>query len=53
MILVAALLALVCALVPCVLFVVNLRIYRVPAATTSEVPAVSVLIPARNEAAGI
>jgi glycosyltransferase involved in cell wall biosynthesis len=44
--------AMVCALVPAVLFCVNLGRYREPEALGSE-SAVSVLIPARNEAAGI
>ncbi len=43
-----------CALAPAVLFCVNLRRYRVPpAAGPSPLPAVSVLIPARDEEASI
>jgi hypothetical protein len=46
--------AMVCALVPAVLFCVNLRRYRVPdAVSDGGLAGVSVLIPARNEAAGI
>ena len=45
--------AMVCALVPAVLFCVNLRRYRAPGAVAGLLPAVSVLIPARNEAGGI
>lgn len=49
-----ALAALVCALIPAILFAVNLRLYvPPPPAGDAELPAVSVLIPARNEAAGI
>jgi len=47
-------LCLICALVPTVMFAVNLSYYRAPSATLDQaLPAVSVLIPARNEAAGI
>ncbi len=43
-----------CALVPAVMFAVNLRYYCEPApADGAALPAVSVLIPARNEALGI
>ena len=46
--------ALVCALVPAVLFCVNLGRYRAPRPMAgAKLPGVSVLIPARNEAAGI
>ena len=46
--------AMICALVPAVLFCVNLGRYREPLAVgEDEAAAVSVLIPARNEAAGI
>ena len=53
MILWVAFSAAVCALIPAVLFCVNLRRYVVPKTVRSELPAVSILIPARNEAAGI
>ncbi len=45
----------VCALIPCSLFVVNLFLYRTPppVPADSPTPAISVLIPARDEAAGI
>ncbi|AFL90229.1 glycosyl transferase [Terriglobus roseus DSM 18391] len=44
----------VCAAIPAVMTVMNLREYREPAAATGErLPAVTVVIPARNEAAGI
>jgi glycosyltransferase involved in cell wall biosynthesis len=50
----AALACLVCALIPAALFCVNLRVYRPPPSFGPEVlPAISVLIPARNEAHGI
>ena len=45
-----------CAITPAVLFVVNLRMYKVPDLSTDlskKMPAVSVLIPARDEAHGI
>ena len=44
-----------CAITPAVLFVLNLRTYRTPALPLdlSALPAVSVLIPARDEAHGI
>jgi glycosyltransferase involved in cell wall biosynthesis len=52
--------ALLCALSPAVLFCINLRTYRRPAAPNGQakpdglaIPAVSILIPARNEAHGI
>ncbi len=49
-----AIAALVCASVPAGLFCVNLLLYRAPGAVGGgKVPRVSVLIPARNEAAGI
>jgi glycosyltransferase involved in cell wall biosynthesis len=52
---VLALICLVCALIPCVLFLCNLREYRPPQLdpTRSELSAVSVLIPVRNEEANI
>jgi hypothetical protein len=43
----------VCAAIPAVLFVTNLRLYLEPPAPSTGLPAVSVLIPARNEAAAI
>ncbi|SEC09077.1 glycosyltransferase [Terriglobus roseus] len=44
----------VCAAIPAVMTVVNLREYREPSAITSDgLPAVTVIIPARNEAGGI
>src|SRR5689334_13178413 len=49
-----AFIALFCAAVPCLLFFRNLRLYALPgAADGAEGSAVSVLIPARNEAANI
>ena len=49
-----ALLCLVCAAVPAVLFFFNLRAYvPPPAAMNASLPAISVLIPARDEAHGI
>jgi hypothetical protein len=48
-----ALLCLLCSLLPAALFVANLKLYREPPVAASGLPAVSVLIPARNEAAGI
>ena len=42
-----------CSAVPCVLFCVNLRRYVPPPPVAGAVPAVSILIPARNEAEGI
>ena len=48
-----ALLCFVCALVPAALFVVNLSYYREPPLPSRSLPAVSILIPARNEAYGI
>ena len=51
---VLALLCLVCAVVPAVLFFLNLRGYQPPPPVGStSLPAVSVLIPARDEALGI
>lgn len=54
MILLASL-CLLCALVPCALFLCNLILYRVPTAARSQEkwPRVSVLIPARNEEGNI
>jgi hypothetical protein len=51
--LVLALACFVCAAIPAVLFVVNLRLYVEPPAPSTALPAVSVLIPARNESAAI
>ncbi len=49
-----ALVSLVCALVPAAMMIANLRLYGPPPRVDgSPLPAVSVLIPARNEAAGI
>jgi glycosyltransferase involved in cell wall biosynthesis len=46
--------ALLCAVVPAAVFWVNLRLYIAPTEVTQEIlPRVSVLIPARNEEAGI
>ena len=46
--------AFLCALIPAIVFTLNLRLYAAPPATTGQtVQAVSILIPARNEAAGI
>ncbi len=45
--------SMLCALSPAVLFLVNLRRYRAPAAATGALPTISVLIPARNEARSI
>jgi glycosyltransferase involved in cell wall biosynthesis len=45
---------LLCALIPAVLFCLNLRLYvEPPALQAGELPAVSILIPARNEAGAI
>lgn len=51
--LVASLVALAFALIPAVLFVSNLGRFSTPAAPAADAPAVSVLIPARDEAATI
>ncbi len=49
-----AVIALVFALIPCVLFLCNLRLYSTPrAASSGSLQPVSVLIPARNEEANI
>ena len=48
-----AIAVMLCALSPAVLFCVNLRRYRPPAATDSGLPMISVLIPARDEEAAI
>ena len=53
MILTLLLLSFACALIPCVLFCLNLRLYLTPPRATNAVLAVSILIPARNEAAAI
>ena len=45
--------ALVCALIPAVLYARNVRLYRTPGPPQLPLPTVSVLIPARNEAAAI
>jgi hypothetical protein len=52
MIVALALLALLCSIVPAALFLRNLALYREPPACV-PVAGVSILIPARNEAAGI
>ncbi len=50
MLLAAAVAALLCAAVPAILFCVNLHLYQPPSPPNGEtLPAVSVLIPARNE----
>lgn len=46
-------LALALAALPGILFLANLRYYRAPAQPATDVPRVSLLIPARNEEAGI
>ena len=44
----------VCALVPAIMFCLNLRLYvEPPAVSSTNLPAVSILIPARNEAGAI
>lgn len=49
-----SILCLICALVPASLFLSNLRAYREPASSVkARLPAVSILIPARNEAHAI
>ena len=54
MIVALAVLCFFCALVPAVMFAVNLRYYREPpAALETSLQAVSILIPARNEATAI
>jgi glycosyltransferase involved in cell wall biosynthesis len=54
MMLALGLICLVCAVVPAVLFCVNLRLYvEPPTVGAAAPPAVSILIPARNEAAAI
>lgn len=54
MIIAFAISMLLCALIPAVLFVLNLKLYREPAPVTgAALPGVSILIPARNEAANI
>jgi glycosyltransferase involved in cell wall biosynthesis len=46
--------SMLCAITPAVLFVVNLRLYKTPAVSMAkDLPAISVLIPARDEAHGI
>ena len=46
--------AMLCAMMPAMLFVMNLRLYRVPSVFESKtLPKISVLIPARDEAHGI
>ncbi len=42
-----------CALIPALLFCINLRLYRRPQAASKPLPMVSVLIPARDEAKSI
>ena len=55
MMLAVLILSLVCAVIPAVLFCLNLKAYveQPPVLPPSEFPAVSILIPARNEAHGI
>ena len=54
MIIAVALVCLICALVPAVMMIINLQQYLpAPAMTGDSLPAVSILIPARNEAQGI
>ena len=48
-----AILWFLCAAIPCTLFCLNLRLYVPPPQASGPLPAVSILIPARNEAAGI
>ena len=48
-----AIVAFVCALIPALMFVINLRLYTAPPPVSGSLPAVSILIPARNEAHGI
>jgi glycosyltransferase involved in cell wall biosynthesis len=45
--------AFVCAAIPAALFCVNLWRYRAPSLAETDLPKVSILIPARNEAIGI
>lgn len=48
--------SMLCAITPAVLFLINLRLYKEPALalkSSRKVPAISVLIPARDEAHGI
>ena len=44
---------LVCALIPCLVFLRNLRLYRTPEPSIGPFPTLAILIPARNEAANI
>ena len=54
MMLAVALVSLLCALVPAVMMMINLRLYVAPPPVVdASLPAVSILIPARNEAHGI
>jgi hypothetical protein len=54
MILTLVILSLLCVLIPALLFTLNLKLYlEPPAPPATELPAVSILIPARNEAAAI
>jgi hypothetical protein len=46
-------LSLLCAVIPAALFWINLRLYVPPPEAGPKLPAISILIPARNEAAGI
>jgi len=48
-----SLLILLCAAVPALLFIANLKLYLVPQPSNAPHPSVSVLIPARNEEANI
>ena len=53
MMLMVAIVSLVCALVPTVIFAINLRLYREPRRGTQAGAPISVLIPARDEETGI
>jgi hypothetical protein len=53
MILTLSLVSLLCAAIPAILFCINLRAYQPPPQPQGTLPAVSILIPARNEAHGI
>jgi glycosyltransferase involved in cell wall biosynthesis len=46
-------LSLLCAVIPAALFCLNLRLYVPPPEAGTKLPSISILIPARNEAAGI
>ena len=53
MILALLILSLLCAVIPAMLFCLNLRLYMPPPVAGPNLPAISILIPARNEAAVI